>query len=72
MLSSTIALLCYIREGFLTSLTKTLQKHVSVSAASRDGQEENLEFSMKRVSTDYCDIIRNVLSVESILSFLFI
>jgi len=35
-------------EGFLTSLTKTLQKHVPVGATSRDTQD-NLEYSMKRV-----------------------
>jgi len=45
--------LCIFSEGFLTSLTKTLQKHVPVRVASRDAQEENLEYSMKRVSVAY-------------------
>ena len=48
----TCRVLCDGREGFLTSLTKTLQKHVPVGATSRDTQD-NLEYSMKRVGVKF-------------------
>jgi len=43
-------------EGFLASLTKTLQKHVPVGATSRDAQD-NLEYSMKRVSVKWIGFV---------------
>jgi hypothetical protein len=41
-------MLCdYAREGFLTSITKTLQKRVGSASISRD--DPDLEFNMKKV-----------------------
>ena len=51
VINTRCRMLCTDSEGFLTSLTKTLQKHVPVGATSRD-THDNLEHSMKRVCDD--------------------